>query len=185
MGVVLSFISVSIYGYNLPEWQGIYSYFSYSTIPIGSFAVVNFSWDLLFSKKNKKYALGAVVVISIVYYITLYATWETSVVVVDLSGDTVMEDWLSPTSVPYWLIWALVGLGALVWASGFRRFRKRSPGELRKRANYLLIATLFIGGSILLDTVILMNAETYLLILAKLWMIPGLFLGYYGLKPVE
>lgn len=183
-GVVLSFLSVSLYGYNLPEWQGIYSYFSYSTIPIGSFAVISFSWNLLFSKKNKNIAMGIVAVICIVYYITLYATWDTSVVVV-ASGDAVMEDWLSPTSIPYWLIWTLVGFGCLIWALGFGKFRKRSPGTLRKRANLLLLATFLVGGAILLDTVILMDASSSILFLPKLMMIPGLALGYLGLKPVE
>lgn len=183
-GITISFLSVAIHGYNLPGVRELISYFSFSTIPIGAFGVVNISWNLLFSPKYKKLGLSAFLIIFSIYYIFLYLYWNQTVVCPDVLLGGIYDDWLSPISVPYWIVWAVVGLSASLWLIGMQNFRKQTSGELRRRGNYLLLCTFFIGGAILLDVVIFMAPQADLLWLPRLLMIPGLYLGYVGLRPV-
>ncbi|MHA1263764.1 MAG: hypothetical protein ACTSRS_00870 [Candidatus Helarchaeota archaeon] len=183
-GITLSFLSVAFYGYNYPGLKNIISYFSFSTIPIGSFAVVNISWDLLFSPEKRKYGVSLFIILYAIYYFFLYFTWNATVIIPDVPPGGIFDDWLSSFSIPYWMIWAIVGLSALLWAIGINNFRQKSTGELRKRGYNLLFSTFFVGGAILLDVVIFMAPQAELLWIPRLMMIPGLYLGYIGLRPV-
>jgi hypothetical protein len=182
-GITLSFFSVLFTGSTLPEVAAIISYFSYSTIPIGSCAVILVCWDLLFTPKNKKIGLAIFGIMYIIYYIFLFMTWNQSVMVSNVSGQ-IFDDWLSWTSVSFWMIWLIVGASALLYGAGFNSFRKKSAGEIRKRAIYLFLSTFFIGGGILLDTVVFTGAFVEFAWLARLIMIPGVYTGYIGLKPI-
>jgi hypothetical protein len=182
-GITLSFFSVLFFGSTLPEVAAIISYFSYSMIPIGSCAVILISWDLLFTPKYKKVGLAIFGAFYAIYYIFLFLTWSPTVMVSDVSGQ-IFDDWLSPTSVSFWMIWVIVGASSVLWAIGFNSFRKKSAGEFRRRAIYLFLATFFIGGGILLDTVAFIGALGEFAWIARLMMIPGVYTGYVGLNPI-
>ncbi len=181
-GITISFISNLIFGYT--ALSNIISYFSYSTIPIGSFAVVSVSWNLLFSSKNRKLGLGFFCALYLIYYLFLFMTWNQTVLYSNVPG-LVYDDWLSHLSVSFWMIWIIVGLSAAIWAIGFNRFRTTSPGELQKRALKLLIMSFFIGTGILLDTVVFTGAAFVDFVwISRVIMIPGIYYGYVGLSPI-
>lgn len=187
-GITLSFFSVLIEGYTLPEVAAIISYFSYSTIPIGSCAVVLVSWDLLFTPKYKKVGLGIFCLMYFIYYIFLFVTWNQTVLNPNIpyipGSNQIFDDWLSSTSVSFWMIWLIVGASALLYGIGFNSFRSKSAGTIRKRAIYIFFSTFFIGGGILLDTVIFSGTFVEFAWISRFLMIPGVFLGYIGLKPI-
>jgi len=182
-GITLSFFSVLIHGSTLPEVAAIISYFSYATIPIGSCAVIIISWDLLFTPKYKKVGLAIFCIVYVIYYTFLFMTWNQTVMVSNVPGQ-IFDDWLSAISVPFWMIWLIVGASALLWGIGFNSFRRKSAGEIRKRAVNLFLSTFFIGGAILLDTVVFTGAFVEFAWISRLMMIPGVYTGYIGLNPI-
>ena len=182
-GISLSFLSFLFFGYTLPELASIISYFSYSTIPVGSFAVIIISWDLLFSPKYKKLGLSIFLGLYVIYYVFLVMTWNQTVVPYNVAG-LIFDDWLSVTSVPFWMIWIIVGLNSVLWVIGFNNFRKSSSGGIQKRSIYLLLATFFIGGAILLDTVVFTGAFMDFVWISRVMMVPAVYLGYIGLSPI-
>lgn len=183
-GVSLSFLSVLFTGITSPEIQGIMSYFSYSSVPIGSIAVIAISWDLLFSPKYKKAGLGIFCVLYVIYYLFLYMTWSQTVVQSPNIPGQMIDDWLSVTSVPFWMVWIIVGSSALLWAIGFNAFRAKSSGELQKRAIQLFLAAFFFGGGILLDTVIFTGIFMDFVWIARILMLPAVYFGYKGTSPL-
>jgi hypothetical protein len=184
-GITLSFFSVLFFGSTLPEVAGIISYFSYFTMPIGSCAVVLLSWDQLFTPKYKKMGFGIFGILYAIYWIFLFMTWSQSVENSYIPGSgQIFDDWLSSTSVPFWMIWLIVGSAAVLWTIGLNLFRNKSTGEIRKRANYLSLSSLFIGVAILLDMVILTGTFGEFAWIARLMMIPAIYTGYLGLKPM-
>jgi hypothetical protein len=184
-GITLSLFSVLFFGSTLPEVAAIISYFSYCTIPIGSCAVILISWDQLFTPKHKKVGFGIFGILYAIYYIFLFMTWSRSVENSYIPGSgQIFDDWLSWTSVPFWMIWLIVGAAAVLWTIGLNLFRNKSEGEIRRRTNFLSLSSLFIGGAILLDTVIFTGAFVEFAWIARLMMIPAIYTGYIGLKPI-
>jgi len=183
-GITISFFSILFFNYTRPELANIISYFSYSLIPIGSCAVVIIAWDLLFSPKYKKVGLGFFGVLYVIYYIFLYWTWNQTVLHTDPNTSLVYDDWLSWTSVPYWIIWIIVGMVTAMWAIGFNKFRKSSAGELQKRVVNLFLASFFIGAGILLDTVIFIGIFPDYVWISRVIMMPGIYFAYKGLSPI-
>ncbi len=183
MGITITYLSVLFYGYNLPWVKGVISFFSYSTIPIGAFSVMYVTWDVAGAPKNKKIVLILFTTYSIFYYILLYATFSEAVVCFDVPAGEIYDDWISPTSMIYYILWGEVVLASGISGIGWLKFSKRSSGELKKRANLLLIASGLVGFSILADTVILMESFVYLLSIPRFAIIIGLSIIYRAFKP--
>ena len=117
----------------------------------------------------------------IFYYIVLFATFQQAVVVSDTG--VILDDWISPFSLFYYVLWALVGFASVISFLGFNKFRKATSGDLSKRALFILFDAVIVGGSILLDTVIMMEAEVNLLFIPRFGMVLGLFLMYWSFRP--
>ncbi len=183
MGITISFLSVIFTGINQPWVSGVISYFSYSSIPIGALSVVFTTWDVAGAPKNKKLVLIGYIIFSIVYYIVLYATFNQAIV--QSETGIILDDWISPISITYYLLWGNVGLAAIISGIGWIKFRKEGAGEIKKRSNYLLIASALVGISILLDTVVFMEPHVLLLSIPRIGMIVGVILIYLGFKPAK
>ncbi len=186
MGITISFLSVLFSGDNAEGLNRVIPLFSYSTIPIGSMAVLSIAWTMLMPPKYKKHVLIAVGIFSIFYYIILYATFTTAVVCPPVPKGEVLDDWLSSKGVPYYLVYALVLGITIIFAIGILRFFKAVTGELRKRAIWIILSTPIIGSVILLDTVIITGAMYQdLLFIVRFLMIPAFLFTYLGFKPAE
>lgn len=183
MGISITYLSVVIYGYNLPWVKDIISYFSYSTIPIGALAVVHVSWDVAGAPKNKRKVELVFLIYSIVYYIVLYATFSQAIISPDVPVGEIYDDWVSPTSFLYYLLWGEVGLASIIAAIGWQKFESDAAGDLRKRGFFLLMTSGIIGISILLDTVIFMDWAVNFLWIPRAAMIIGVIFVYLGFKP--
>ena len=182
MGITITFLSVSFTGINQPGVSSIISYFSYSSIPIGALCVVFVTWDVVGAPQNKKMVILGYIIFSIVYYIVLYITFNTSVIISDTG--IIYDDWITPLSITYYLLWGIVGLAAVISGIGWIKFRKEGTGEIKKRSNYLLIASGLVGFSILADTVIFIDDLFIpLLSVPRIGMIIGVTLIYLGFKP--
>lgn len=183
-GITITFLSVAFYGENLPSIESIISYFSYSTIPLGAITVVYMNWNVLGSPKNKKPVMILLLITTVLYYITLFLTFNQSIIVSQPVPGEVLDDWVSPLSLFYYLLWGLVGVGASVTGLGFNRFRKATAGDLTSRARFIIFASLFGGGGILLDTVILLGTSFQIILwIPRMMMILTVVLIHLGYKP--
>lgn len=183
MGITITYLSVAIYGYNLPWVKGVISFFSYSTIPIGALAVIHVSWDVAGAPKNKKRVELIFLIYSAIYYIVLYWTFTDAIIIPEVPRGEIYDDWVSPMSLVYYLLWGEVALASVISAIGWRKFESIAPGDLRKRGIFLFIASGIIGTSILLDTVIFMDFAVNILWIPRIAMIFGIILVYLGFKP--
>ena len=183
-GITITFLSVSFTGINQPGVSGIISYFSYSSIPIGALCVVFVTWDVAGAPKNKKLVIIGYIIFSIVYYTVLYATFNQAVIISDTG--IIYDDWITPISLTYYLLWGIVGLAAVISGIGWIKFRKGGAGEIKKRSNYLLIASGLVGFCILADTVIFIS-DAFIIVLSipRIGMILGVILIYLGFKPAK
>ena len=186
MGITLSYLSVMQYGYNVPGIKQIVPYFSYSTIPIGSMAVLSIAWTMLMPPEHKKKVLIAVGIFCVFYYIVLYMTFSSAVVCPSVPEGEIYDDWLSSEALPYYLVYALVLGITIIFAIGIIRFFKAVTGELRQRAIWIMLSTPIMGSCILLDTVVITGAMFQdLLFIVRFLMIPAFFFTYLGFKPAE
>ncbi|TFF99996.1 MAG: hypothetical protein EU540_05875 [Promethearchaeota archaeon] len=186
MGITLSFLSVLQYGYNVPGIKNIVPYFSYSTIPIGSIAVLSIAWTMLLPPEHKKKVLIAVGIFCVFYYVVLYMTFSSAVVCPKVDPGEIYDDWLSSEELPYYLVYALVLGNSAIFAIGIIRFFKAVTGELRQRAIWIMISTPIMGTVILLDTVVI-TADMFqeFLFIIRFLMILALVCTYIGFKPAE
>ena len=186
MGITLSFLSVLQYGYNVAGIKQIVPYFSYSTIPIGSIAVISIAWEMLMPPEHKKKVLIAVGIFAIFYYVILFMTFNTAVECPPVEEGEIYDDWLSDEGIPYYLVYAIVLGNTIIFAIGIIRFFKAVTGDLRKRAIFIIIATPIFGMCITLDTVIITAGMFQdLLFIVRFSMILALILIYKGFKPSE
>jgi hypothetical protein len=180
-GILTTYLSVTIYGYNLPGIENFISYFSYCTIPLGILAVMYVVWDVFGSPTNKKSVLIIFACSCAFYYIILFATFEQAVETSEIG--VIWDDWISPLSLFYYVLWAQVLIVSVITFVGFNKFRKATAGDLSKRSMLLLFACIIVAGSILLDTVIMMEAAVNFLFIPRFGMIFGLFLIYWSFRP--
>jgi hypothetical protein len=150
------------------------SYFSYSTIPIGSLAVVHVSWDV-----------AGAPIYSVFYYIVLYTTFSQAVICPEVAPGEIYDDWVSPTSLFYYSLWGEVALAAIIAAVGWRKFGNVVAGDLRKRGLLLFTTSGIMDISILLDTVTFMEWAHNFLWFPRVAMIIGALFVYMGFKPPE
>jgi hypothetical protein len=183
MGITLTSLSVLFYGNNLPGLKAIVPYFSYTTVPIGALAIIYTTWELAGSPKNKKYILITYAIYSAFYYITLFVTFNQAVMISDTG--VIYDDWISPSSFFYYVLWGIIVISVIITGIGFNKFRQNTPGELHSRSIALLLATPLVGISILLDTVIFMEAQVFLLFIPRFLMILGEYLIFYGFRPMK
>jgi len=185
-GITITFLSVAIYGYNLPWVKGVISYFSYSTVPVGATAIIFFTWDAFGSPKSKKVIIGVYFCLMGLYYIFLFTTFPQSVVLSEVSDGEIYDDWLDPTSIVYYLLIIQVSIAAIITFIGFNKFRKMTAGDLKKRAGFIILASLIIGSCVLYDTVILGSIITpheQFLFIVRFSMIFGAFCAFWAMRP--
>ena len=185
MGYTLSFLSVLFFGENIMYLDFYVRLCSYSTLPVGSIAIMNVGWDMFIpSKKYKKALLIAMISIFVFYYIVLY--WDIYAVteVSNTGGSELIDDWLVPMTIPYFVF-----LGGTTFTSGmlgisFFNFFRKTSGDIRKRAIILVVASVLLGTAILMDTVLLVGVIWKdILFYPRLQVIPGLLFVLIGLKP--
>ncbi|TFG23311.1 MAG: hypothetical protein EU529_07890 [Promethearchaeota archaeon] len=185
-GITITFFSVVIYGYNLPWVKYVISYFSYSTVPVGSTAIIYFTFDVFGAPKFKKPLLVVYFSLMALYYIFLFATFSDAVVVSKVKKGQIYDDWLSPNSVVYYLLLIMVSITSLITLFGFYQFSKMTAGDLKKRAGFIILSSIIIGSCVLLDTVFLGSIftqhEEYLFVV-RFAMIPGVFCAFWGIRP--
>ena len=182
-GITLSFLSVVIYGYNLPGLKHIVNIFSYSTIPFGSLAIIYVSWDVAASPKSKKVMLFGFIAYTILYYIVLFTTFDEAIACPEVPRGEIYDDWIVPGSFFYYVVWFGVGVVSTISGIGFNKLRKASEGDIKKRALYVVIAAPIFGTCILLDTVIFMEPHVNFLFIPRFLIILGAFFIYWGFKP--
>ena len=191
-GITLSFLSVIIYGNVQPGFNEICGYFAYSAIPIGVITVANITWDLFLSPKHKKKAMIVIMAYFVVYYIVLYVTIQEAIICPPVPKGEILDDWVSPTSIFYYLVWGGVSFAGIIAIIGFFKFSKMTAGDVKKRSLNGLIAGLAIGIGILLDTVILISPPLFtgfltphvnFLFIPRLLVLLGLFLIYRAFRP--
>lgn len=180
MGITITFLSVMLFGYNVAGMESIISYFSYSTIPVGAITVIYLTWDVFGSPTNKKHVLIAFAIYSATYYILLYTTFNQAVIISDTG--IILDDWITPFSVFYYILWGQVLFAAIISSLGFNKFRKATTGDMSARSLGVIIASGIVGGGILLDTVILMEGQVLLLFIPRLMMIGGLSLIHWSFR---
>ncbi len=187
-GITITFFAVVINGSN-PAWvKPVISYFSYSTVPVGSTAIIFFTWDVFGYPKFKKPILIIYFSLMALYYIFLYATFQQAVVCPDVPKGVIYDDWLSPESVVYYLLLIMVSITSLITLFGFYQFSKMTAGDLKKRAGFIILSSIIIGSCVLLDTVVLGSIITPhedLLFIVRFAMIPGVFCAFWGIRPSE
>ena len=117
----MQFISFLInYGYTPNELIVIYRYIPYSVFPLCSFLLMDVIWDVVGAPGKKRYILTIYILIGIIHHISLYIAPTYSVMVNEplLTGD-IYDDWLNPLSIPYYTVWTLVILDAILSLFGF------------------------------------------------------------------
>jgi len=184
-GITISFLSVAIFGFNLPWVRGIISYFSYSTIPIGATMLVLIVWDVVGSPKNKKVIVIIFLICSIIYYIVLYTTFQQAIVCPEVPKGEIYDDWIAPNSFIFVLIWIIVSFVCIMFLFGFNKFRKMTAGDLKNRAKFIMLSVSIIGICILLDTVVLgsiIQPHVNYLFIVRFLMIFGSFAMYWGFR---
>ena len=204
-GIFSSFVS-NLAGNPNPDW--IYNFprfVTFGAIPLGAVAIIDTTWSIAGNPKNKKQILTGFLVYSLIYYAVYYgyvawtfnpnpALWtvgnsQNLVIVQNASPtDTLFDDWVQSNNIFYWVLWGEVLFAAIVSAIGFTKFVKVASGALRKKAIYLLFATFFVGIGILEDLVDynFFGVSHYgYLWLARLLVIPGVWLIFFGFKPLN
>ena len=142
-------------------------------------------WNMAGPPKKKKYILLLYGLYCIVYYIVLYITIFDAVDYYDVPGE-VLDDWLKPTSVMFYLVWLAVGIPAIPAALGFNNIKSFGSGDVKKRSIFLLITVAGLGSGIILDTVILMGEwAQYIIFLPRICILIGASCAVYGLRPTE
>ncbi len=184
-GITITFLSVVFTEINQPWVEGIISYFSYSTIPVGSMAIIYVVWNVAGSPKSKKLALLLFGLFSIFYYYALYTTFTQGVVVPPVDVGEIYDDYITPAVPFYCIVWAEVGFAAVLAGFGFIKFSSIAPGALRSKSNYIILASVIVATSILWDTVIFFDWITPTLFIPRLLMIAGLILILNGFKPLR
>jgi len=191
MGITITFLSLEFTGINQPWVAPIISYFSYSTIPLGCFAIIYIVWELVGSKKSKKIIYLMYLVLFIAYYVLLYVWFPQNVVQYDFPGD-LLDDWISPTTIFFYFIWILVSITAVITLIGFIKMRSKTTGELKTRSLLLILATPIVAIGILADTVVLGSIPLFpspshlnFLYLIRFLMIVGVFLIFIAFRPAQ
>jgi len=183
-GITITFLSVAFYGENLPGLESFISYFSYSSIPLGAISVVYMNWDVFGSPKNKKPVMIILFGTTVIYYLALFLTFNQAIIVSVPVPEVILDDWVNPMSIFYYILWGQVGFGALVTGVGFNKFRKATAGDLTSRSKYIMTASILGGGGILLDTVILMGTSVQIILwIPRIMMIATVILIHLGYKP--
>ena len=207
-GVFLSFVT-NLAGNPNPDW--IYNFprfLTFGVIPIGSMAIIDTTWSIAGNPMHRKQILIGFLVYSLFYYALYYgyvvwtfnpnpALWTSNfpqniVIVQNASAtDTLFDDWVMPTNIFYYALWGQILFATVVSAVGFMKFLKVASGALKKKAIQLLIASLFVGIGILEDLIDFnffgsLGVVHYdYLWLARLVVIPGVWLFFFGFKPLN
>lgn len=191
MGISLTFLSIEFTGINQPWVKPIMAYFSYSTIPLGCFAIVYVVWELVGSKKSKKLIYGLYIVLFVAYYLLLYTWMPQNVVYYDVPGE-LLDDWINPTTYFFYFIWLLVAITAIITLIGFGKMRSKTTGELKSRSISLILATPIVAFGILADTVILGSLPLFpspdhlnFLYLVRFLMVIGSLLIMFAFRPTK
>ena len=185
MGISLSFISVMLTGSNIPNLELYVRIFSYSTLPVGTTAIMNVGWDMFMpSKKYKKTVLIGMVIISIFYYIILYATIDACTEIPLVPAGELLDDWLVPMTIPYFMFLGLTGFVSVFLGIAFFRFFIKTSGDIRKRAILVVLTALFLGSGVLMDTVIFVGEMWKdFLFIPRIQVILSLVFILIGFKP--
>jgi hypothetical protein len=184
MGITLSFLSVVLFNENIPYLYMYVRLFSYSTAPVGTIATLNVGWDLFLSSKYKKLVLIAMIIISVFYYIILYMNIDTVTEIPAVAIGEIYDDWLVPLTMPYFMFLGMTGFVSTVLAISFFKFFKKTSGDIRKRAILIVLAAIFLGSAVLMDTVIFIG-EIWkdLLFIPRIQVVLGLLFMLLGFKP--
>ena len=184
MGITISFLSVLLFNENIPYLYMYVRLFSYSTLPVGAIAIMNLGWDLFLSPKHKKVVLISMTIVSVFYYIILYWNIDTVTEMSAVSVGEIYDDWLIPMTIPYFIFLGMTSFTTIVLFIAFLKFFKNTSGDIRKRAIIIVLAAVFLGSAVLMDTVIFVG-EIWkdFLFIPRIQVIIGLLCMIVGFKP--
>ncbi len=184
MGVSLSFLSVLFFGQNAPWIKNVMFFFSYCTLPFGSYAITSSSWDLVGSPMVKKYVLIIALIISAIYYATFFLEFPYAIQISELESiNEVYDDWVNPMSFFFAFIWIQTMISTVICAIGWHKFRKVSTGNLKKRSNSLIISIPIFGCVVLMDTVVPGHLIHSLVFIPRLILLIGMYLLGRSFRP--
>ncbi len=160
-----------------------------AAIPLGSLGLMYTSWDVVGSPKNKNQILLGFGAFSAIYYIVYYvleiyiSPGQVIIVAPNPPPNGLYDDWINPSSIFYYFLWAELLFIILVTGIGFLKFMKSSPGALRRKALYIVMATLFLGGGIIVD--LLIPNPVIILWITRLMVAVGPWFMIAGYKPLK
>ncbi|TFG23357.1 MAG: hypothetical protein EU529_07745 [Promethearchaeota archaeon] len=182
-GITLSFLSVVIYGDNLLGLKELVPFFTYSTLPIGCFAIIFMVWDLAGEHEYKRNAIIGQILYSIVYYIVLFITFKEAIICPNVPTGEIYDDWIIPNSIFYYIFLAGILYTTIFTIIGFNKIRKATSGELLKRFMWLFFAPPFMALGILLETLVFMELHRNFLYISRILVILSIILIYIGTRP--
>lgn len=188
LGISLSFLSIEFTGDNQQWIEFIIPFFSYCSIPAGSFAITYSVWDLVGSKETKKKILLIYVFLSIIYYIIFVLSIPLDAIELYVVEGTVIDDWVKPNTIFYLSVWILTSITTTISLMGFAKMNKQMTGELKTRSNMLLIASPIFALCVLADTVVLGSLIHYhlnFLFIVRFSMIVSIILIMYAFRPIS
>ncbi|MFX1276812.1 MAG: hypothetical protein ACFFBP_01280 [Promethearchaeota archaeon] len=190
LGITLSFLAVEFTG-TTPNWiEFLIPFFSYSTLPIGCFAIVYIVWELVASTKTRKNILIIYILLGITYYLIFFLSLyfiEGLVRFHDVYGE-VMDDWAAPGTLFYFSIWIFTTITSTFTLIGFGKMRQKTAGELKARSTVLMISSPIFALCILADTVILgslIHDHYNYLFIVRLLMMLSLYMIMIGFRPTS
>jgi len=188
MGISLSFLTIEFTGDNQQWVELLIPYFSYCSIPVGSFAITYSVWDLVGSKETKKKILIMYIFLSIIYYFIFALSLQFDIIELYIVEGTVIDDWAKPNTIFYYSVWILTSITTTISLIGFSKMRDKMVGELKTRSTMLLIASPIFALCILADTVVLgslIHNHLNFLFIVRLSMIVSIILIMYAFRPVS
>ena len=142
-------------GYTPRELSRIIPFISFSTFPIGSFALIYVLWKTVGSWKAKNYFLLTYGMIVIMYYLFLYLFLEETVIVADFGVNEIYDDWINPLSGLFYIILLIIVLNTIFGIKGLSRFKKMVSESIEKKVRQLIIIIPLISIGIFVDMLIL------------------------------
>ena len=187
-GTTITFFSVAIFQTNLPGVEILVPFFSFFPIPIGAIAFFNIAWNIAWGSglKGKKKVLYAYLMLIIVYYIVFFLTFSSSVGIYGYP-DEVIDTWLLPTSITYYLVWIFIIIDLIVGLVGLISIWKMTSGEWKKKSFALIITVILVGLGVLLDTVILIGDSVQIITSLPriIMLIAWVIIPFYGFRRIK
>ena len=175
-GHLLSFIVV-LMGGDANKVATIDNILSYSTIGLGFWLTMYIAWDTFFKPEYKKPALIITAIVSIGFYILVYAFMDIMVTTPKVAHGEMLDDALTYFSLA-WFAMGIILITVFAFLSmSFYRIQKKTTGIVRQKATYLFFGYTILSFGVMLDTMFIFD---YIFI-GRILLTFSLYLWYKGL----